>query len=383
MKLIRIGVVAGEASGDILGAGLIKALRKIYPDLSIEGIAGPKMIEAGCKALYPMERLAVVGLIEPLKRLPELFKIRRYLYEHFFSQKLDVFIGIDAPEFNLGLEEKLKKAGIPVVHYVSPSVWAWRKNRIHKIKRAVDLMLTLFPFETKIYENHQIPFRFVGHPLADQISLKPNQKKAREKLGLALNTKILGILPGSRATELNQMAGVFIQTALWCLKQEPDLQIITAMAHDKRHKQFVEILQVTAPHLPIKIFTQKSHEVMAASDALLLAAGTVTLEAMLLKRQMVVAYRMNPISFFILKKLVNLNYFSLPNLIANKKLVPEFIQKQVTPEILGHVLLDQLNDKTKNKQLINEYTKIHTMLRQDASQQAAKAVKELLCCRVD
>ncbi|MBN1684080.1 MAG: lipid-A-disaccharide synthase [Gammaproteobacteria bacterium] len=378
---MKFAIVAGEASGDLLGADLICALKKQCPHSEFFGIAGPKMIAAGCNALFSIEKLSVVGIIEPIKHLPELIKIRRQLYQRIIKEKPDVFIGIDAPDFNLGLEVKLKKAGIKVVHYVSPSVWAWRQGRIHKIKRAVDLMLTLFPFETEIYEQHNIPVKFVGHPLADQIPLKPDQKKARIKLGLPLDKKILAILPGSRAMELKNMAKIFIKTAQICAEQIPGLQIITAMPNKARLIQMQRIetgsdTPVSDPSSKscIKIFLQQSHEVIAASDVVLLAAGTVTLEAMLLKRPMVVAYRLSPISYHILKRLVKLQTFSLPNLIAGEKLVPEFLQNEVRPEILAPAILKLFKEAGRDLSLQKRFTELHKLLKKNASQEAAEAI---------
>jgi lipid-A-disaccharide synthase len=379
---LRIGIIAGEASGDALGAGLINALREKYSNLEIEGIAGPKMIQAGCKAIYPMDKLAVMGIIEPLKHLPELIKIRSQLGKHFLKNPPDVFIGIDAPDFNLGLEVRLKKAGIPVVHYVSPTVWAWRKGRIHKIKRAVDLMLTLFPFEVGIYKEHNISVKCVGHTLADEIdpnlSLeKENFLMVRKKLGLQPDSKILALLPGSRAMELKHLAEVFLHAAKICVNAIPELKIITAMANTKRRKQFEEIIERVSPKLPITIYDGNAQEVILASDAVLLAGGTVALETLLLKRPMVVAYKMSRLNYLIGKALIKIDYFSLPNLIAGKRIVPEFLQKEVIPETLATNILQQLNDVSKKDELIAEFAKIHQKLRRDASKQAAEAVIEL------
>jgi lipid-A-disaccharide synthase len=374
---MKIGIVVGEASGDILGAALIRSLREKNPAIEFEGVAGPKMIAAGCKTLYSMDRLAVMGIVEPLKRLPELIKMRRNLYRHFRKTKPDIFIGIDAPDFNLGLELKLKNQGIKTVHYVSPSVWAWRKGRIHKIKRAVDLMLTLLPFEVDIYKKHKIPVQFVGHPLADQIPLETDQIAIRAQLNIAHGAKVLGILPGSRETELKYLAEPFILAAKKCRQQIPGLQIITSMINEKRKEQFKKILQKIDPDFSVKIFVNKSHEVMAAADTLLLASGTVTLEAMLLKRPMVVAYKMSRFHFFIAKLLIKIDYFSLPNLIANKKIVPEFLQQEATPQALAQTVLEQLQDQKKTKKLITEFTNLHKQIRQNASTKTAEYILKI------
>lgn len=375
---LRIGIVAGEASGDTLGAGLIQALKTTYPNLIAEGIAGPKMIAAGCKALFPSEKLAVMGFIEPIKHLPEILTIRRNIKKHFLQNPPDVFIGIDSPEFNLGLEEQLKKAGIKTVHYASPSVWAWRKGRIHKIKRAIDLMLTLFPFETDIYKQHKIPVKFVGHPLADEIPLQPNKQAARKKLKLPQNAKILALLPGSRNMELKNIAPQFIQAAQICQQKIPNLIFVTAMVNKKRRAQFKKILAQTAPNFSIEIYDQQAHDVLLAADTALLTSGTITLEALLLKTPMVVAYRMSKFNVIIAYLLIKIKYFSLPNLIADKTIVQEFLQRQANPENLASAVLELLTNQEKAKTMINEFHKIHNQLKKNASQQAADEIEKLL-----
>ena len=374
---MRIGIVAGEPSGDLLGAELIIALRKLDPNLIVEGVAGPKMIEAGCKALWPMERLSVMGFIDPLMHLPEILRIRRNLKLHFLKNPPDVFIGIDSPDFNLTLELKLKAKGIKTVHYASPSVWGWRQGRIHKIKRAVDLMLVLFPFETDIYKRHKVPVKFVGHPLADQIPLEVDEEKARKELGLPAKSKVLGFFPGSRSMEIKNLGEQFIRTALWCVEQEPKLQIVTSMVDKKRRQQFERILHRIAPSLPIKIFENKTQTVMAASDVLLLASGTVTLEGLLFEKPMVVAYKMAKLTFELMKRLVKVKHFALPNLIAGRPLVPEFIQNEVAPEIMGPILLGYLNHPDESSRLAAEFLAIHKQLKQNASEAAAKAIMKM------
>ena len=378
-RSLKIAIIAGEASGDILGAELIYSLQKQHSNINVEGVVGPKMIAAGCLPLYPSEKLSVMGIIDPLKHLPEILKMQRALIRHFIHKnRPDILIGIDSPDFNLTVELKCKQAGISTVHYVSPSVWAWRKWRINKIKKAVDLMLTLFPFEVDFYQKHSVLAKHVGHPLADTIPLEPDQNTAREKLNLPANKKILAILPGSRASEIEHLAPSFIQTAAWCTKHLPELQVITAMYNSQRKKQFYDILQKTAKDLPIEIFAEKSQDVMLAADAVLLASGTVTLEAMLLKRPMVVAYRVSFMNYLIAKALINVNYFSLPNLIAGKRLIPEFFQKQAVPEIMGPALLEQLKGGEQIQQLLDAYKETHRSLKCNASEKAATAILELL-----
>lgn len=377
-KSLRIFILAGESSGDLLGASLIRALRKRFANLQVEGVAGEQMRQEQCQALYSIDELSLMGIIEPIMHLPRLFKMRRALQKHILKTRPDIFIGIDAPDFNLGLEEKLRKNGIKVVHYVSPSVWAWRRYRINKIKRAVDLMLTLFPFELSIYQQHQIPAKFVGHPLADEIPLVTDTNLARQQLGLKTNVKILAIMPGSREVELKYLAKNFILTAQQCLRYDPQLIIITNMVNQQRNDEFRRHLFASAPLLPIKIFVGQAHQVMAAADYLLLTSGTVTLEAMLYKKPMVVAYRLSPIVFWLLKLLVKIKYFSLPNLIAQEELVPEFLQDKATPTNLAKALLDQMNHPEKIINLKNRFTELHKQLQCNAAEKAAEYIEELI-----
>jgi lipid-A-disaccharide synthase len=372
---MRIGIVAGELSGDLLGAGLIEALKAKYPNAVIEGIGGPKMLAAGFHSHFPLETLSVMGLVEVLKHYFEIKKCHDSLAEYFLQQPPDVFIGIDAPDFNISLEYKLKKAGIPTVHYVSPSVWAWREYRLAKIARACDLMLTLFPFEADYYHKHNIPVRFVGHPLADAIPLHTDQKLARKKLGLNTNGKLIALLPGSRFNEVTQLTNAFLKTANCLLKQQPDLAFIVPLANPKIKQYFVEQI---ANELPIHLLDGQSHEIIAAADVVLMASGTATLEAMLLKRPMVVAYRMANLTYWLAKFLVHIPYISLPNLLAKKLLVPEFIQNQVTTENLAPAILEWLNNSNKVQILQNSFTKLHHNLRQSANQKAAQAILSLI-----
>jgi len=376
-------MVAGEISGDILGAGLIKELKQRYPNAQFEGIGGPLMIDEGFKSHVPMERLSVMGLIEVLGRLFELIGIRRRIKQHFLDNPPDVFIGIDAPDFTLGLEESLRKSGIKTAHYVSPSVWAWRQKRVFKIARAVDLMLTLFPFEARFYKDHNVPVAFVGHPLADMIPLEPSQGKARERLGLmstplGMSQNIVALLPGSRSGEIHYLGEIFIEAAKLVLAQNTDATFLLPYVNDDRKQQIEEIIQRLGPDLPITLIQGQSRDVMAASNVILLASGTATLEAMLLKRPMVVAYRMSAITFFIMKRLMKAPYISLPNLLANKALVPELIQAQASPKNLAKSLLQRLKKDKNSEELNAQYIKIHESLKQDASDKAATAVARLI-----
>lgn len=371
---IHIGIVAGESSGDLLGAGLITALRQLHPDLQVSGIGGPSMIKAGCQSLYALDELAVMGIIEPLKRLPRLLRIRRDLYHHFTTTQPDVFIGIDSPDFNLDLELKLHQQGIPTVHYVSPTVWAWRQYRIHKIARAVDLMLTLLPFEAQFYRKHQVPVQFVGHHLADKIPMQVDKTAARAALGLPSAGNIIALLPGSRRQELHHLGQTFLEAALLCHQAKPELQFITSSINADRDKEWRKLHQEFAPQLPLQFFIARSHEVMSAADAILVTSGTATLEAMLLKRPMVIAYRTSAFNFLLAKMLVKVPFIGLPNLLAQEALVPEFIQDGVKAQSLASALLEYLNHPEKTAQLEKKFSDIHHQLAQNADLQAAKAI---------
>jgi lipid-A-disaccharide synthase len=383
---MKIGIVSGEMSGDILGAGLIKELKIFYPDAQFVGIGGEKMIAQGLNSLFQQDRLAVMGFIEPLKRLPELLSIRRHLFTHFAEHRFDVVIGIDSPSFNTGLEERLKNVGIKTVHYVSPSVWAWRQGRIKQIARAVDLMLTLLPFENAIYNEHNIPVKFVGHPLADKFPLVPDQQAAKSCLSDLLKdhqTKydpsrpLLACLPGSRGGEIKYIGPVFWESVAECCKSIKNLQIIVPAANALRRVQIEEQLEHYQT-LPICVVDGLSHEVMAASDVVLLASGTTALEAMLLKKPMVVVYKIAELSYWILRMLVKTPYLSLPNLLAGKALVPELIQRKAkVKNIVSHVL-EQLKSATHRETIVKEFTQLHRDIKGDADRVAATAIYQLL-----
>jgi len=375
---MRIGIVAGEASGDLLGAGLILAIREHHPDAVFEGIAGPGMQEQGAQSLYSMERLSIMGLFEILGRYRELSRMRRDLIRHFIDNPPDVFIGIDAPDFNHVIETQLKARGIKTVHYVSPSVWAWRQYRLRKLKRAVDLMLTLFPFEARFYEQHDIPVRFAGHPLADMIALQPDVTEARHSFGLAASDEVLAILPGSRAGEVSRLADDFVQASQQCLEKRPGLKLLVPLVNQKTRAIFEAAVQKHAPELPITIIDGRSREVMTAADVVLLASGTAALEAMLLKKPMVVAYRLSALSYPLARLLVKVDVYSLPNLLAGEKLVPEIIQHDVTPERLSTTVLDYFEAPQHSLALRHRFTEIHQTLQQDASASAANAILELI-----
>ncbi|MCK4950887.1 MAG: lipid-A-disaccharide synthase [Gammaproteobacteria bacterium] len=378
--MVRIGIVAGEASGDLLGAGLILAIRQQIPDVEFTGIAGPEMIKAGCKALYPSEKLSVMGLSEVLGHLGEILKIRKHLRHYFSSNPPDIFIGIDAPDFNLGLERKLKEAGIKTVHYVSPSVWAWRQKRVKKISRSVDLMLTLFPFEEAFYLEHEVNVRFVGHPLADMIPMEPDQQAARKKLGLPVNEKVVALLPGSRMGEVQRLAGPMLGAAKILKQDNPQLLFVVPVASNNIREYFYQLQQEIAPEIPVTIIDGCSREVMAASEIVLLASGTAAMEAMLLKRPMVVAYKVSSLTYWILKtfNMLKVSEYSLPNLLAGKPLVKECMQHEATPEKLASATQELLDKEDNNESLINVFANIHIKLAKNASEQAADAVISML-----
>lgn len=379
---LRFGVVAGEASGDLLGANLIAAIKQRHPDASFEGIAGPQMIAAGASTLFPMDRLSVMGIVEVLGRYRELLGIRRQLARHFKQNPPDAFIGIDAPDFTLGLEKQLRDAGIKTVHYVSPSVWAWRQRRVKKIAASTDLMLTLFPFEAGFYQQHRVPVQFVGHPLADTIPLAVDQSAARQALNLPVDAQILALLPGSRSNELHYLAQPFIETACWLHTQHPGLEFVVPLANNERRAQFEQALssvRASGKDVPqIRLIAGQSREVMAAADVVLLASGTAALEAMLLKRPMVVAYILAPLSYWIAKRLVKVENVSLPNLLANETLVPELIQQEVSAENLGQKVLAYFENPALMDTLHQRFDEIHQSLRQDAGAQAAEAILQLV-----
>ena len=371
---MKIGILAGEASGDLLGAKLIRALRERHADLCIEGIGGPAMEAAGCHSLFDMERLAVMGFIEPLWRLPDLIALRHDLHQHFLKSPPDVFIGIDAPDFNIGLEVKLRAAGIPVIHYVSPSVWAWRRYRVKKIARAVNLMLTLLPFEAAFYAEHHVPVRYVGHPLAEQIPLEPDAKAAKRALCLDENATYVALMPGSRKQEIRYLAEPFILAAKAMLQSCPDLKFITSHVNEKRYEEFQEYVEQMAPELPLEFFTRRSQDVLAAADVVMVTSGTATLETMLYKKPMVIAYRMSSLTYRLAKWLVKTPFIGLPNLLANRLIVPEVIQEAVTPAAIATTLLEYLNHPEKTAQLVQTYRELHETLRMDSAREIADAV---------
>ncbi|HIQ45210.1 MAG TPA: lipid-A-disaccharide synthase [Pseudomonas oleovorans] len=369
---LRVALVAGEASGDILGAGLMQAIKLRHPDVEFIGVGGARMDAEGLTSYFPMERLAVMGLVEVLGRLFELLGRRRQLARDLIAAQPDVFIGIDAPDFNLGLELKLRRAGIRTVHYVSPSVWAWRQKRVLKIREACDLMLTLFPFEAQFYDAHQVPVRFVGHPLADAIPQHADRAAARDALDLPHDEAVVALMPGSRGGEVARLGELFLDAAIRLRALRPGIRFLLPCATPERREQLEQML--AGRDLPLTLLDGRSHEVLAACDAVLIASGTATLEALLYKRPMVVAYRVAPMTYRILKRLVKSPYISLPNLLAERLLVPELIQDAATAEALAQTvapLIDGGQVQTEG------FDVIHRALRRDASVSAADAVLKL------
>ena len=376
-KPLHIGIVAGEASGDTLGAGLIKAIKQQHPKAYFEGIGGPRMIAEGFHSHVPMERLSVMGLIEVLGRLFELIGVRRRLARHFLNKRPDVFIGIDAPDFNLALERKLKKQGIKTVQYVSPQVWAWRQSRVKTIAESVDLILTLFPFEAEFYREHQVPVRFVGHHLADQIDFQTAKAPARIEFEVGENSPVLALLPGSRSGEVGRLADTFLGTAARCQQQLPGCEVLVAAANLRVAKLIESKLPAHPDLTGVKVVTERSREVMAAADVLLVASGTVTLEAALVKRPMVVAYKLAGLTYFIARRLVKVGNVALPNLLTKEKSVPEFLQAEAIPDNLAPALLPYFQAEQARQQT-DVFMTIHQELRQNASVKAADAVLELI-----
>lgn len=375
---LTIAMIAGEASGDILGAGLIRSLRRRYPRARFVGIGGDEMIAEGFHSLVPMERLSVMGLVEVLGRIRELFSIRARVLDYFFTNRPDVVIGIDSPDFTLAIERRCREAGIPSVHYVSPSVWAWRQKRIFKIAKSVDLMLTLFPFEARFYEEHDVPVAFVGHPLADRIPMVPETGKARDQLGLDQGAPLLAVLPGSRGGEVERLGTLFLEACRWIQEKRPDIQLVVPCVNRDREKQVRELVDALDVKLPVTIVRGQSREVMAASDAVLLASGTATLEAMLLKKPMVVGYRLSNVSYALLSRLVKVPHVALPNLLAKDALVPELLQDDATPEALGEAVLERMENEDERERLRQAFTELHASLKQNADERAAEAISGLL-----
>lgn len=380
---LRIGLVAGEASGDQLGAALIEALRARAPDAEFFGVAGPKMRAQGCAVWAESDELAVMGLAEIVRHLPRLLSLRRSLTQRLLAAQPDVFIGIDAPEFNLGLAARLRRHGIVTVQYVSPQVWAWRQGRVRAIGQACDLVLCLLPFETGFYARHGVAAEFVGHPLADQIPLDPDRAAARRQLALDERALVVALLPGSRLGEVQRLGADFADAAAWLQAHRASMVFLAPTASDAARALFASQLAARAAGVPVRFLEGQAQLALAAADAVLVASGTATLETMLSKRPMVVAYRLSPVTAFLLRRLrlVKVTCFSQPNLLAGRALVPEFFQEQVTGEALGRALAAELDDPQRTALLAREFRSLHERLRRGGAGQGAEAVLALLARR--
>ena len=378
-RAVRIALVAGEASGDLLGSLLIPALKEKLPDAIFYGIGGPKMQAQGFDAWWPLEKLAVMGYIDALKNFREIFAIRRQLKKRLLELRPDIFIGIDAPDFNLGLETDLKAAGIKTIHYVSPSIWAWRGGRIKKIGRAVNRVLALFPMEPALYEKEGIPVSYVGHPLADIIPLETSKQAVREKLGMPRSLPVFALLPGSRKGELERMADTFVQTAKLIRERLPDAQFVVPLTTRETRLQFeTAIYNQQAGDVPFRLLFGHAQDALGAADVSLVASGTATLEAALIKRPMVITYKIAPSSYWIGKRMVRSPYVGLPNILAGRFVVPEILQDEATPENLAEALMKLYEDKESAAAIVEAFTDIHLQLRQNNAEKAANAVIQCL-----
>ena len=372
--MVRIGIVAGEASGDLLGSHLIQALKLKRSDIEFVGIAGPKMMGEGAQSLFPIERLSVRGYVEVIKHLFGLLRLRRQLLNHLLTNRIDLFIGIDAPDFNFWLEKKLKNKGITAIHYVSPSVWAWRKNRIKKIKHAVSHILALFPFEPALYQHEGIAVTYVGHPLADILPIESDTAAAREGLKLKPSALVIAMLPGSRQSEVQQHAELFVKTAKLIYADFPNAVFLVPLITRETRQIFELAIFHENESLPIQILFGHAHDAMEAADVVIVASGTATLEAALLKKPMVITYRMSKLSWQILKRMRLQPYVGLPNVLAEKFVVPELLQDESTPEKLAEATIKLLGDVDNIAEIKAEFTKIHHSLKQNTAEKAANAI---------
>ncbi|TAM13044.1 MAG: lipid-A-disaccharide synthase [Nevskiaceae bacterium] len=376
----RIALVAGETSGDLLGAALMGALRRRYPDVRFEGVAGPRMIAAGCRPLAGIERLSVMGIAEVLPKLFSILRLRARLVRHWLADPPDVVIGIDAPDFNLGLERRLRDAGIRTAHLVSPSVWAWRPRRVKTIAKSVDLMLCLFPFEPDFYRNHGVKAVYVGHPLAEELALPVSRADARTALGLPAAARVVAVLPGSRVGELKALAAVFVLAAARLASRVPDVVFAVPLARPALRLLFERAMKLLAPDARWMLYDGRSREVMRAADVVLLASGTATLECLLLERPMVVGYRASRFTAWVLRvfKLLKVAYFSLPNLLCEKPVVPEFIQEQATPEHFAGAVEKLIDDSAARTAQTAAFAPVRQELHRDAATRAGAAIAELV-----
>lgn len=372
---MKIYLVAGEVSGDLLGAGLINELKQLFPQAEFRGLGGEQMQQAGLTSLYPLEVLSVMGVFEVLKHLPKILKVRKHLYQDALAWGADLMVGIDAPDFNLSLEKKLRKQGVKTVHYVSPSVWAWRQGRIKGIKKSVDLMLSILPFELSFYQQHNQPCIFIGHPAADKLPLEVDKSLAKQELELSAQQKIIALLPGSRSAEVNYLAPIFLQAAQLIQQQQPDVHFVLPAANAARHLQLCALL-AQHPVNNLQLLEGQASQALAAADAALLASGTASLEAMLHKTPMVISYKASQITWWLSRLLLKTKWVGLPNLLAQKSLVAEKLQDQATPEILSQEVLKLLGEA--GQQQVAEFYDLHLSIQCDASKKAAAAIAELI-----
>lgn len=373
---LRVALAAGESSGDLLGAGLITALAALRPGSTFEGIGGPLMAAAGCTIHWPAERLAAFGLVDVLAHLPDGLRLRAALVRRLLADPPDLFVGIDAPAFNLGLESRLHRAGIPTVHYVSPTVWAWRRYRLRTLRRSTDLLLTLFPFEAAFCNAHGLPATFVGHPLAEAIPLEVDREAARAALGLAPGGPVVALLPGSRGSEIRHLAAPFLAAAAWLAARLPEVRFVLPVAA-ARLRPALEQAAAAHPGLDLRLLDGQARTALGAADAVLLASGTATLETLLVRRPMVAAYKMAPLTYLVTRPFYRVGHFALPNLLCNDAVVPEFLQGAVQPERLGAELLALLQEPARAAAQVSRFAAVHAQLRQGADANAAAAVAAL------
>ena len=372
---VRIAMVAGETSGDLLASHLIRALRRHLPNAEFFGIGGPKMQAEGFEVRWPCELLAVHGYVDALKRYRELSGIRRDLLGQIRAERPDAFIGVDAPDFNLWLEGKVRDAGIPAIHFVGPSIWAWRGGRIKRIARSVSHMLCLFPFEPELYERAGVPVSYVGHPLADEFPLEPDRAEARERLGIAAERRVVAMLPGSRQSEVRNLADIFIGTAKMLHERDPERLFLVPLATRETRQLFEEALhRQDAGELPIRMLFGHAVEAMTAADVVLVASGTASLEAALLKRPMVITYRIGKWQYRLMKRMAYLPWVGLPNILCGETVVPELLQDEADPEHLAAAIDDWFADDARRAAVEARFTALHHTLRQDTARRAAEAI---------
>ena len=377
--MVRIGMVAGEASGDLLAAHLIAALKARRPQLAFFGIGGPKMIAQGFESLVPMDKLSVRGYAEALRHYREIMGIRRKTAARMLAERPAAFIGVNSSDFNLGLERILKDAGVPAIHYVSPAIWAWRGWRLRRIARSVTHLLAMFPFEPALYEKENVAVTYVGHPLADLIPLEPDKGKARVELRVPPGSRVVAMLAGSRRSELKYMADLFVLTARRLLQDLPEAHFVCPTASRATREMFEATLRRhAATNLPLTLLFGHSHEALAAADIALVASGTATLETALFKTPMVITYRQSPVTWALMRRMLYLPYIGLPNILAAEHFVPEFVQGKATPGALANALLELLHDAAAQRRQIEKFRQIHLVLRQNTAEKAAQAVLSVL-----